>query len=95
MNRIFKILSLASKKVSEPNMVIEQSAWNSSSSTDINVVISSSYYENLAKSFFHIIIKGTEVNILNRSTNLSISFTDSVDDLRDYFLDQVKLLYLF
>ena len=86
--KVLRILSKISKKVSEPHMFIEQSAWNSATSTDIIVTISSNYYEILAKSFFHVIIKQSQVSILNRSTNISISFTDSIDDLHDYFFDQ-------
>jgi hypothetical protein len=35
--------------VGEPHITIEQSAWNSASATDIIVIISSSYFENVAK----------------------------------------------
>ena len=92
--RILKILSSISKKVCEPHLFIENLAWNSATSTDIIVTISSNYYENLAKSFFHICIKQSQVSILNRSTNMSISFTDSIEDLNEYFLDQVIQKFL-
>ncbi len=49
ISRILKILGSISKKVGEPHIFIEQSAWNSATLTDIIVTISSSYYENLAK----------------------------------------------
>lgn len=77
--------------VNEPHMFVEQSAWNSSTTSDILVTISSHQFETLAKSFFYVSIKQANVHVLNRSANTSIAFTDSLDDLKTYFLDQVNL----
>jgi mediator of RNA polymerase II transcription subunit 17 len=86
--RVFHILNYVSRKVKEPNVYIEPSVWNSSSSTDITLTISSSHYATLAKSSFYIIIKQSNVTVLNRFSNLSVKFTDCIEDMKDYFLDQ-------
>ena len=84
-----KILNDVSRRVSEPHLFIEHSARNSSTSTEITVSISSYHFESVARSFFYVIIRQSQVHVLNRSSNTSISFTESINDLKDYFLDQV------
>lgn len=44
----------------------------------------------MARSFFYITIKQSSIHVLNRSANTSISFTDSINDLKGYFIDQVR-----
>ena len=42
----------------------------------------------ISRSSFFILIKKSEVNVLNRSSNMNLSFTDCVYNLRYYFIDQ-------
>ena len=34
------------------------------------------------------------MTVLNRFSNLSVQFTDCVDDMKEYFLDQVCFIFL-
>ncbi|CAF0980842.1 unnamed protein product [Brachionus calyciflorus] len=86
--RVLKILNSISKKAGATHLSIDQSSWNSATSSNITVTISSYYYNMLAKSFFYILIKKSNISVLNRSDNISISFTDALIDLKEYFIDQ-------
>lgn len=43
----------------------------------------------LYRSSFYVLVQDSKVTVLNRFSSQSIQFTDCVEDLRDYFLDQV------
>jgi hypothetical protein len=88
LNRVLKILNSVCKKVSEPHFMIHPLVFNNSTSSDIRVSISSSYYDAISKLSFYIVINKSQVTVLNRSSNISISFSDSIDDMKSYFLDQ-------
>lgn len=77
------------KQIKEPHFLVTPSAWNNATSTDITITISSFNYEVLAKSFFYLMIKQSKVCVLNRSANMSITFTNDLESLEKYFLDQV------
>ena len=44
----------------------------------------------LSRSSFYIMIKQDQVVVLNRFSNVSVTFTDNIEAMKSYFLDQVK-----
>ena len=47
--KVLGILNRICREIPEPNFFIEPCLWNNSTSTDIRVTISSSYYDTLSK----------------------------------------------
>lgn len=86
--KVFGILNRICREIPEPHFFIEPCLWNNSTSTDIRVTISSNYYDTLSKSSFFILLKQSQVNVLNRSNNINLSFSDCLHNLRYYFIDQ-------
>ena len=88
-NRILKILNEVSKEVNDPLVVIEPFLANTSTTTDIRISIVSSFYEAIqtARLAFCIKIKNLRVTLLSQSS--TIIFTDNIDSLKSFILDQV------
>lgn len=89
--KVIRILNRVCREIAEPHVFIEPCLWNHATSTDIRVTISSHYYDTLSKSSFFITIKNSQVNVLNRSNNMNLSFSDSIQNLQYYFIDQCCL----
>lgn len=86
--KVLRILNRICREIPEPHFLIEPCLWNNATSTDIRVTIMSQYYDTLSKSSFYIRLKQNQVNLLNRSNNMNLSFSDCIHNLRYYFIDQ-------
>lgn len=90
-NRILKILNEVSKEVNDPLVIIEPFLANTSTTTDIRISIVSSFYEAIqtARLTFCIKIKNLRVTLLSQAS--TITFTDNIESLKSFLLDQCSI----
>ena len=75
-------------------MIVEPFLANTSTTTDIRISIVSSFYEAIqtARLTFCIKIKNLRVTLLSQAS--TITFTDNIESLKSFLLDQVITIYL-